>query len=70
VRSLQLPTPTTAFDVALVSQLRFLQAPDAGTTGQRPVTGLYVGQPFFDTTLGLPVWWRGDGWVNAVGATV
>jgi hypothetical protein len=42
----------------------------AGTTAQRPGTGLYVGKMFFDTTLGYPVWWSGAHWVNSSGTTV
>jgi hypothetical protein len=48
--------------------------PVAGTTANRPVntntpklqTGLY----YFDTTLGIPIWWNGAHWVNASGTTV
>lgn len=35
-----------------------------GTTAQRP-TGLTVndtGFPYFDTTIGSPIWWTGTGW--------
>ena len=39
------------------------------TTGGRPVTTI-VGQMDFDTTLGIPIWWSGAAWVNAVGAPV
>lgn len=42
----------------------------SGTTGARPGTGLYIGRVYFDTTLGIPVWWDGANWVNATGATV
>lgn len=44
-------------------------APVSGATGSRP-TPTIVGQVFFDTTLGKPVWWRGAVWVDATGATV
>lgn len=44
--------------------------PDYGTTTQRPTTNLQVGQQFFDTTLGYPIWWKGSVWVNASGTTV
>lgn len=44
--------------------------PDAGATTQRPTKNLLVGQPFFDTTLGTPIWWTGSKWVNASGTTV
>lgn len=29
-----------------------------------------VGQCFFDTNLGVPVWWNGLNWVNAMGTKV
>lgn len=41
-----------------------------GATAARP-TGLGVddiGYFFFDTTLGLPVWWTGAAWHNGAGA--
>lgn len=44
----------------------------SGTTAARPTTGLIVGQEYFDTTLGRPIW-RNAGntaWVDATGATV
>lgn len=39
-----------------------------GTTLKRPVTFLWVGRPYFDTTLGYPIWYDGTGWVDATGA--
>ena len=47
-----------------------LATPDYGTTAQRPKTKQLTGQQFFDTTLGIPIWWAGTKWVNASGATV
>jgi hypothetical protein len=44
--------------------------PDAGATTQRPIENLLVGQQFFDTTLGIPIWWNGTVWKNASGTTV
>lgn len=44
--------------------------PDSGTTTQRPTSKLLTGQPFFDITLGIPIWWNGKVWVNASGTTV
>jgi len=41
-----------------------------GETVNRPTTGRVVGQPFFDTTLGIPIWWKGAVWVDATGGTV
>ena len=40
---------------------------NAGTTAQRPVVGLVPGLQYFDTTLGLPIWWNGTIWVKATG---
>jgi hypothetical protein len=36
----------------------------SGTTAQRPTTFLWIGRPYYDTTLGKPVY------VNSVGPTV
>lgn len=35
-----------------------------GPTAQRPTEGLWVGRPYFDTTLGEPVWYDGSTWVG------
>lgn len=40
-----------------------------GTTGQRPDTPK-LGQNYFDTTLGKPIWWTGSNWVDVLGETV
>jgi hypothetical protein len=48
----------------------------SGTTVQRPTASAQPGQPYFDITLGKPIWYRGtafgDGteWCDATGATV
>jgi hypothetical protein len=42
----------------------------SGATADRPTKGLYVGRPYFDTTLGKPIWYSGSGWVDATGAAV
>lgn len=39
------------------------------TTATRPTDAL-LGQMFFDTTLGKPIWWKGATWVDATGVTV
>ena len=44
--------------------------PDSGTKVQRPVLNLAVGQQYFDTTLGLPIFWNGKAWINASGTVV
>ena len=49
--------------------LDVLQVLDVGATGSRP-TAMQVGQRYFDTTLGIPIWWNGTNWINASGATV
>lgn len=41
----------------------------SGTTTQRPTVGLFIGRPYFDTTLGQPIWWEGTEWVDATGAS-
>lgn len=47
-----------------------LSGPVSGTTANRP-TGVAVGQAYFDTTLGKPVWFKATStWVDATGATV
>lgn len=37
-----------------------------GATGSRPVSSI-LGQFYFDTSSGIPVWWNGSTWVNASG---
>ena len=44
--------------------------PGSGDTASRPTIGLLVGQFYFDTTLGIPIWYDGTDWVDATGATV
>ena len=41
-----------------------LTAVASGTTEQRPTENLVVGQQYFDTTLGVPVYWNGTEWHN------
>jgi hypothetical protein len=45
--------------------------PGTSTTSGRPsVAQCPAGTPWFDTTLGIPIWSNGTAWVNAAGATV
>lgn len=44
--------------------------PQAGTTANRPTLQLQIGQTYFDTTLGIPIWYNGTVWKNASGSTV
>ena len=48
----------------------FIAQPISGTTAERPAVQLHVGQTFFDTTLGIPIWYNGTVWKNASGTTV
>ena len=41
--------------------------PNFGPSVDRPVAGLQIGQIYFDTTLGIPIWWNGLDWINALG---
>ena len=44
---------------------------DSGPTSGRPTQDLWVGQPYFDTTLNAQVVWNGSAWVtNGSGGTV
>lgn len=45
----------------------------SGVTANRPTTNLWVGRTYFDTTLGLPLWYDGNvvtGWIDAAGNQV
>lgn len=42
----------------------------SGTTANRPTTSLWTGRPYFDTTLGIPIWFDGTVWIDATGAPV
>jgi len=48
--------------------------PSYGTTVNRPIgttqAPLAIGQIYYDTTLGIPIWWNGTVWKNASGTTV
>jgi hypothetical protein len=47
-------------------------AEDSGVTAARPTKNyeLWVGRPYFDTTIGLPIWWNGSDWIDAAGNIV
>lgn len=66
---------TPAYRAWLASVYRWLvPLGQFGTTAQRPTKNLYVGQPYYDTTLGLPVWVHQVSpsiiWHNGAGAAV
>lgn len=50
------------YDGSLVSHKR------VGTSSERPLTE-YSGFQYFDTTLGKPIWWAGNRWVDSEGET-
>jgi len=42
----------------------------SGATAARPTLGADdIGFEYFDTTLGVPVWWDGADWVDGTGAS-
>jgi len=41
-----------------------------GETPQRPSSGLYTGQPFYDTTIQSPVNWNGNAWIAPANAAI
>lgn len=41
----------------------------AGITAARPA-GAGLGASYFDTTLGVPIWWNGTIWVNSAGGAI
>lgn len=46
---------------------------NSGTTADRPTKGLFVGMPYFDKALGIPIWLksvRPTVWVNSAGTSV
>lgn len=47
-------------------------AEQSGITAARPVKNyeLWIGRPYFDTTIGLPIWWNGSDWIDAAGNVV
>ena len=42
----------------------------SGATADRPTFNLSVGQYYFDTDLGIPIWYDGTDWVDAAGTVV
>ncbi len=45
-------------------------AVSSGTTAARPSAVPSIGFQYFDTTLGIPIFWNGSVWKSAAGATV
>lgn len=57
-----------------IAHLILIAASTSGTTAQRPTKNQWVGKPYFDTTLGKPIWLLTIGppavWVDATGTPV
>jgi hypothetical protein len=47
-----------------------ITVPPSGTTANRPTGRLEIGQYYFDTTIGRPIWYNGTNWINAAGTVV
>ena len=51
-----------------------LACSQSGTTAKRPTDNLFIGQVYFDTSLGIPIWCSAFGatatWVDATGTPV
>lgn len=68
--------PTISWQTFFSNAYRILLAlTSSGATTARPTQNLYIGQMYFDTTLGLPVWLKSYSagaavWVNASGTPV
>lgn len=54
----------------LDSFLTAISTPQYGATADRPAQSLQIGQFYYDTTLGIPIWYNGTVWKNASGTTV
>ena len=50
--------------------LTVISTPQNGATADRPTQNLQVGQFYFDTTLGYPIWYDGTDWVDSSGTVV
>lgn len=42
----------------------------SGATAERPVNGIKEGSRYFDTDLGIPIFYDGTNWIDASGSTV
>jgi hypothetical protein len=84
-RAPALPLPTVDYDQRQQDQVQYAlrlyfnqldsynlatSIPASGVTADRPAQQLQVGQFYFDTTLGYPIWYDGTDWVDATGTVV
>lgn len=69
--SINFPFPTQSLFFGTLINNPLGVSGGSGPTSFRPATGLIdvsVGCEYFDTDLGIPVWWTGLIWVDATGA--
>lgn len=59
-------TDTPTDDLMLVNR-RYVTR--NGTTANRPTTSI-LGESYYDTTIGKPIWWNGSVWKDAAGNSV
>ncbi len=57
------------FDNVIYSGSNIVQTNENGASGSRPFSP-FIGQQFYDTTLGYPIYWNGSIWTNALGVGV
>jgi hypothetical protein len=80
-----LPTASAEYDQQRTDQLNYslrlyfnnldsfltaISTPQFGVTSHRPAENLQIGQQYFDTTLGYPIWYNGADWVDSSGTVV
>ena len=51
----------------VVTDCTFENNANSGTSTQRPAYNLVIGQKYYDTTLGKPIFWNGNAWIDANG---
>lgn len=61
-------TVVRAFNLSLSANAPTAGRPTVLALSYLPSAG--VGYSMFDTDLGIPIWWKGSGWVNSAGAPV
>jgi hypothetical protein len=60
---------STVSGATVEDALETLATPAQGITGDRPGSP-NIGEFYFDTTLGIPIWYDGSNWITASGTTV
>lgn len=63
---------TADIPLSVIAAFVLANAPSSGPTGSRPIPS-FIGQPFFDTTLGFMIWCSQTVpavWVDAAGVSI